>query len=315
MRVAFVVDPLDRLQPHHDTSVALMEALQQRGHDVFALEMPELYAAAGGTWATVRQLQLFPAQPDWYRASQKERVALSTMDAVWMRKDPPVDDAYVTATQLLSLIGGKTLVLNSPASLLVANEKLFTLRFSNWMPETIVSREKQVILEFVAARDRAVLKPLDGKGGEGVFVLRAGDSNLNSLIEISTRFGSIPVIVQEYLPAAKDGDKRILLLDGEPLGAVNRIPGQGDFRGNVAAGGSVAKVEITERERQMCAEIGPVLRANQLFFVGIDVIGERLTEVNVTSPTMLKEMAHLNGRDLGAEVVEWLERKLAAPPG
>ena len=312
MRVAFVVDPLDRLQPHHDTSVALMESLQQRGHDVYALEVSDLYAATGGTWATVQRLQLLPGQADWYRASEKERVALSTMDAVWMRKDPPVDDAYVTATQLLSLVGGKTLVLNNPASLLVANEKLFTLRFSNWMPETIVSREKQVILEFVAERERAVLKPLDGKGGEGVFVLQAGDRNLNSLIEISTRFGTIPVIVQEYLPAAKDGDKRILLLDGEPLGAVNRIPGQGDFRGNVAAGGSVAKVEITERERQMCAEIGPVLRANQLFFVGIDVIGERLTEVNVTSPTMLKEMAQLNGRDLGTEVIEWLEQKLAS---
>ena len=312
MRVAFVIDPLDRLQPHHDTSVALMESLQQRGHDVYALEVSDLYAATGGTWATVQRLQLFPGQSDWYRASEKERVALSTMDAVWMRKDPPVDKAYVTATQLLSLVGGKTLVLNNPASLLVANEKLFTLRFSNWMPETIVSREKQVILEFVAERERAVLKPLDGKGGEGVFVLQAGDRNLNSLIEISTRFGTIPVIVQEYLPAAKDGDKRILLLDGEPLGAVNRIPGQGDFRGNVAAGGSVAKVEITERERQMCAEIGPVLRANQLFFVGIDVIGERLTEVNVTSPTMLKEMAQLNGRDLGTEVIEWLEQKLAS---
>ena len=312
MRVAFVVDPLDRLQPHHDTSVALMESLQQRGHDVYALEVSDLYAATDGTWATVQRLQLFPGQSDWYRAGKKERVALSAMDAVWMRKDPPVDEAYVTATQLLSLVGGKTLVLNNPASLLVANEKLFTLRFSNWMPETIVSREKQVILEFVAERERAVLKPLDGKGGEGVFVLQAGDRNLNSLIEISTRFGTIPVIVQEYLPAAKDGDKRILLLDGEPLGAVNRIPGQGDFRGNVAAGGSVAKVDITDSERQMCAEIGPVLRANQLFFVGIDVIGERLTEVNVTSPTMLKEMAQLNGRDLGTEVIEWLEQKLAS---
>ncbi|MEL7085326.1 MAG: glutathione synthase [Cyanobacteria bacterium J06597_1] len=312
MRVAFVVDPLDRLQPHHDTSVALMEALQQRGHDVFALEISDMYAAAGSTWADIRRLQVFPGKVGWYQASSRESVPLSTMDAVWMRKDPPVDDAYVTATQLLSLIGGKTLVLNNPAGLLVANEKLFALQFSNWTPETIVTRQKQAILDFVSERDRAVLKPLDGKGGEGIFVLQAGDRNLNSLIEVSTRFGTLPVMVQEYLPAAKDGDKRILLLDGEPLGAVNRIPGQGDFRGNIAAGGSVARVDITERERQMCGEIGPVLRANQLFFVGIDVIGERLTEVNVTSPTMLKEIAQLSGKDLGVDVVEWLERKLAS---
>ncbi|MEM9569095.1 MAG: glutathione synthase, partial [Cyanobacteria bacterium P01_E01_bin.34] len=294
MRVAFVVDPLDRLHFHHDTSVALMEALQRRGHDVFALEISDLYVTAGSTWADVQRLQVVSNRPEWYQAEAREPVLLSTMDAVWMRKDPPVDDTYVTATQLLSLIGGKTMVLNNPAGLLVANEKLFALQFSNWTPETIVTHQKQAILEFVLERDRAVLKPLDGKGGEGIFVLQAGDRNLNSLIEVSTYFGTIPVMVQEYLPAAKDGDKRILLLDGEPLGAVNRIPGQGDFRGNIAAGGSVARVDITEQERQMCAEIGPVLRANQLSFVGIDVIGERLTEVNVTSPTMLQEMAQLN---------------------
>ena len=239
-------------------------------------------------------------------------MSLCQMDAVWMRKDPPVDTDYVTAVQLLTLIGGKTLVLNDPAGLLVANEKLFALQFSNWVPETLVSRHKQTVLDFLADRERAVLKPLDGKGGEGVFVLEAGDRNLNSLIEVSTNFGQVPVIVQEYLPAAQQGDKRILLLEGEPLGAVNRLPGQGDFRGNVAAGGSVAAVDITEKERQMCAEIAPVLKAHKLYFVGIDVIGERLTEVNVTSPTMLKEMAHFNHQDLGAQVVRWLEAKVAS---
>lgn len=310
MRVAFVVDPLDCLQPHHDTSVALMESLQARGHEVFALESSDLHSAVGGTWAEVKQLHLNPSQPDWYRVVARQKLSLNQMDAVWMRKDPPVDAAYVTAVQLLTLIGGSTLVLNDPAGLLVANEKLFALQFTDWVPETLVTRDKQTVLEFLADRDRAVLKPLDGKGGEGVFVLEPGDRNLNSLIEVSTGFGQVPVIVQEYLPAAKQGDKRILLLEGEPLGAVNRIPGLGDFRGNVAAGGSVAAVGITERERQMCAEIAPVLKEHKLYFVGIDVIGERLTEVNVTSPTMLKEMAQLNQQDLGAKVVQWLERKL-----
>ncbi|WP_017326800.1 glutathione synthase [Synechococcus sp. PCC 7336] len=310
MRIAFVVDPLDRLQPHHDTSVALMESLQARGHEVYALEQSALYFASGSTWATVSRLQLNPHKQPWYVIAATERLSLSQMDAVWMRKDPPVDAAYVTATQLLDAIGGSTLVLNDPAGLLAANEKLFALQFDRWTPETVVTQDKQTILDFVGDRDRAVLKPLDGKGGEGIFVLHAGDRNLKSLIEVSTQFGQKPVMVQEYLPAAARGDKRILLLDGKPLGAVNRIPGQGDFRGNVAAGGSVEAVEMTDRERQMCEDLAPVLRQSKLYFVGIDVIGECLTEVNVTSPTMLKEIAELNHQDLGAEVADWLERKL-----
>ena len=310
MRVAFVIDPLESLQPHHDTSVALMEALQARGHDVFAFEMSALFFAAGGAWATVQQLQLAPGKTPWYAVVQTESLPLSSMDAVWMRKDPPVDAAYVTAVQLLDAIGGDTLVLNHPAGLLAANEKLFALQFDEWTPDTLVTQQKETILDFVSDRKRAVLKPLDGKGGEGIFFLDAGDRNLKSLIEVSTRFGQTPVMVQEYLPAATAGDKRILLLDGKPLGAVNRIPGSGDFRGNVAAGGSVAKVDITPKEFQMCEALSSALRENKLYFVGIDVIGERLTEVNVTSPTMLREIADLNQQDLGADVVDWLERRL-----
>ena len=165
--------------------------------------------------------------------------------------------------QLLDAIGGDTLVLNDSSGLLTANEKLFALQFNAWAPDTLVTQNKQRILDFVAERQQAVLKPLDGKGGEGIFFLDAGDRNLKSSIEVSTGFGQTPVMVQEYLPAATAGDKRILLLDGQPLGAVNRIPGSGDFRGNIAAGGSVAKVDITPAERQMCEDLAPVLAAAQ----------------------------------------------------
>ncbi|MEO0854686.1 MAG: glutathione synthase [Cyanobacteria bacterium J06648_11] len=305
MRVAFVIDPLATLQAHHDTSVMLMEALQQRGHEVYAFEMHEMWVVQGQTWAHLSRLQVDVEKTPWFAIAERIDVPLSELDAVWMRKDPPVDAAYIRATQLLDL--ASTLVLNHPAALRSANEKLFALQFPQWTPETLVTQDAKAIAEFVKSRGRAVLKPLDGKGGEGIFFLEKGDRNLNSLIEVSTQFGRIPVMVQEYLPAAAAGDKRILLLDGKPLGAINRLPGSGDFRGNIAAGGSVAKTDITPKEFEICADVAPVLQQNQLYFVGLDVIGERLTEINVTSPTMLREMSQQNDAPLGAEVVAWLE--------
>ncbi|MEO0801458.1 MAG: glutathione synthase [Cyanobacteria bacterium J06642_2] len=306
MRVAFVIDPLAFLQAHHDTSVMLMEALQQRGHDIYVFEMQDMWVAEGQTWSHLTQIQIDIAKTPWFAISNRLDLPLSEMDAVWMRKDPPVDAAYIRATQLLDL--SSTLVLNQPSALRSANEKLFALQFPQWTPQTLVTRDAVAIADFAKSRGRAVLKPLDGKGGEGIFFLEKGDRNLNSLIEVSTRFGREPVMVQEYLPAAVDGDKRILLLDGKPLGAINRLPGSGDFRGNIAAGGSVAKAEITPKEMEMCAEIAPVLQRNQLYFVGLDVIGERLTEINVTSPTMLREMSQLNDSALGDDVAAWLEQ-------
>lgn len=305
MRIAFVIDPLASLQAHHDTSVMLMEALQQRGHEVYAFEMSDMWVAQGQTWAHLTRLQVDVGKSPWFAIAERLDAPLSDMHAVWMRKDPPVDAAYIRATLMLDL--SATLVLNAPTALRSANEKLFALQFSQWTPETLVTQDARAIAEFAKSQGRAVLKPLDGKGGEGIFFLEKGDRNLNSLIEVSTQFGRVPVMVQEYLPAAADGDKRILLLDGKPLGAINRLPGSGDFRGNIAAGGSVAKTAITPKELEMCADIAPVLKQKQLHFVGLDVIGERLTEINVTSPTMLREMSQLNETPLGTEVVTWLE--------
>ncbi|MEN9266840.1 MAG: glutathione synthase, partial [Thermostichales cyanobacterium BF4_bins_65] len=223
---------------------------------------------------------------------------------------PPVDIAYWTATQLLDLIPPPTLVLNHPAGIRAANEKLFALHFAPWTPITLVSQHKQDIVEFVRSHGQAVLKPLGGKGGEGILFLSAQDRNLRSLIEISTHFGQTPVMVQEYLPAAQAGDKRILLLEGKPLGAVNRLPGEGDFRGNIAAGGRIAPTEITPKEYQLCEYLAPILQREKLYFVGIDVIGEKLTEINVTSPTMLQEISQLTGKNLADHVAEWLENQI-----
>jgi glutathione synthase len=241
-------------------------------------------------------------------------VPLSSMQAVWMRKDPPLDTVYLYATYLLDLIpADQTLVLNHPAGLRSANEKLYALQFMEWIPRTLVSSDKHTLRRFMEQEQQAVLKPLGGKGGEGILMVQWGDPNINSLIEISTQAGRIPVMVQEYLPEAVLGDKRILLLDGQPLGAVNRVPGKGDFRGNIAAGGSVQKTVITERARAMCAALAPVLQRERLYFVGIDVIGEKLTEINVTSPTMLREICQLEQVDFADQVAEWLEQQIPSP--
>ncbi len=311
MQVAFIVDPLPQLQVGHDTSVTLMEALQNRGHRIFCLGITDLYLDQGETWGSLAEIVLDLDSHPWYEVKEQQLLPLSQMQAVWMRKDPPVDTAYLYATYLLDRLSPyKTLVLNHPAGIRSANEKLYALQFKDWIPRTRVSGNKQLLRQFIEHEGQAVLKPLGGKGGEGILRVNAGDPNLNSLIEISTQFGQLPVMVQEYLPEATAGDKRILLLEGEPLGAVNRVPGQGDFRGNIAAGGRVEKTEITEKERALCGALAPVLRQEKLYFVGIDVIGERLTEVNVTSPTMLREICQLEGDNLADQVVQWLEKKV-----
>ncbi len=317
MKLAFIIDPIAKLDPTHDTSVALMEAADRLGHEVWITQAEKLSVVGGKAWSFLTPVTLVPvelqidrwiAQPDWYQLGDEVFRPLEDMDAIFMRTDPPVDVPYLYTTYILDCIdSAKTLVVNSPDGLRTANEKMFALQFAEWMTDTIVSRDKVVIRQFLEAHGKAVLKPLGGKGGEGIFLLEPDDRNFNSLIEVSTGRGREPVMIQKFLPAAKDGDKRIIVLDGKPLGAVNRIPTGREFRGNMAVGGRSAKVDITDREYQMCAEIAPQLQAAGLYFVGLDVIGGYLTEVNVTSPTGIREIDRLNNVRLGEQTIEWVK--------
>lgn len=318
MKFAFIIDPLSKLDPGHDTSVALMEAAQALGHEVWATQAEKLSVVQSQAWALLEEVQLTPAKlvegrwvvrEDWYAVSASVSRSLQEMDAVFIRTDPPVTIPYLYATYILDYINPeKTLVINAPSGIRAANEKMYALQFKDVIPETIVSQDIKVIRKFVEDKGAGVLKPLGGKAGEGILFLEPGDRNFNSLIEVSTQRGREPVMVQMYLPAAKQGDKRIILLNGEPIGAVNRIPSGDEFRGNMAVGGQAVATEITPQEHNICATVGPKLKQDGLYFVGIDVIGGYLTEVNVTSPTGIREIDRLNNVQLAKQVIEWVEQ-------
>lgn len=317
MKLAFIIDPIHRLDPCHDTSVALMEAAQILGHEIWITQANLLSVIDGKAWASLQQVELVPvelvegrwlAANPWFKLSPSAFTALETMDAVFMRTDPPVNDAYLYATYILDYVDqNKTLVINDPAGIRSANEKMYALQFSECIPETIVSADKQVIRQFVAAKEATILKPLGNKAGEGILFLQSGDRNFNSIVELSTLQGQVPVMVQNYLPQAKEGDKRIILLNGEPIGALNRLSSSSDFRNNMATGGTVAQTTITPREQEICSHLAAKLRQDGLIFVGIDVIGGYLTEVNVTSPTGIREIDRLDATNLAHQVIKWVE--------
>ena len=319
MNLVFIIDPIEKLDPGHDSSVAMMEAAQELGHQVWITQVDQLSVIGGKAWAIASPVRLEPveliegrwiAKNPWFTVDASRLLCLEETNAVFMRTDPPVTIPYLYATYILDAIDPtKTLVVNRPSGIRTANEKMYALQFTDVMPDTIVSQDKQVIRRFVEQHGAAVIKPLGGKAGEGILFINPDDRNFNSLIEIST-LGRTPIMVQAYLPAAKEGDKRIILLNGEPIGAVNRVPTGKEFRGNMAVGGKADKAEITDRERLICEHIAPALRRDGLYFVGIDVIGGYLTEVNVTSPTGIREIDRLDGVQLGQRVIEWVEMNL-----
>ncbi|MEH2395079.1 MAG: glutathione synthase [Nostoc sp.] len=320
MKLAFIIDPIHQLDPCHDTSVALIEAAQILGHEVWVTQGNLLSVVDSKAWAIIQRVEVIPVQllegrwiaaNPWYKLSDSFFTSLETMDTVFIRTDPPVNDSYLYATYILDYIDqNKTLVINSPSGIREANEKMYALQFTKAIPETIVSADKQFIRQFVEVKKAAVLKPLGNKAGEGILFLQSGDRNFNSIVELSTLQGRVPVMVQTYLPEAKEGDKRIILLNGEPIGALNRLSSGTDFRNNMATGGTVAQTEITPREDEICTQVAERLRQDGLIFVGIDVIGGYLTEVNVTSPTGIREIDRLDGTHLGHQVIQWIEQTL-----
>jgi glutathione synthase len=323
----FIIDPIERLNPARDSSVALMQAAQRAGRPVWVCTPVDVSAAehpgSGHTaWAVARPVTLAAIEPHaegwrvpepWHRLGEAERRPLERFAHVWMRKDPPVDEAYLYATHLLELAErrGGVRVLNRPASLRAWNEKLSSLRFSHLMAPTLVSGRVDQLEAFTAQQGEVVLKPLGGRAGQGVVFASAGTPGLRALLELVTEQQRLPVMVQAFLPGVSAGDKRILLVAGEPLGAVNRVPTGGEFRSNLAVGGAPEATGLSEAERAICAELAPALCQEGLFFVGIDVIDGRLSEINVTSPTGIREVERLGGIPLADQTIARLSELLA----
>jgi glutathione synthase len=312
----FIIDPIAGLRPAKDSSVALMQAAQRAGQQVWVCTPADLSAVGVTAWARVQPVTLAPmaSSPDgwvvpepWFELGEPQRLPLDHFPRVWMRKDPPVDEAYLYATHLLELAERAGVrVLNRPASLRAWNEKLGALRFSHLMAPSLVSSAVEQLAAFAADHGEVVLKPLGGRAGQGVVRSTADAPGLHALLELVTQQQQLPVMVQAFLPGVTAGDKRILMVDGEPLGAVNRRPKAGEFRSNLAVGGLPEATELTAAEQSICREIGADLRQAGLFFVGIDVIDGRLSEINVTSPTGVREVEWLGQQPLADQTMEKL---------
>jgi glutathione synthase len=303
LAVAIQMDPIESINIDADSTFMMALEGQRRGHALFHYLPQHLSFRNGRLYARVRPLEVRREYGNHFSFGGEQTIDLATMDLVLMRQDPPFDMAYITATHLLEHIQTSTLVVNDPVHVRNAPEKLFVTHFPDLMPPTLITSDKAEVLAFRAEYKDIIVKPLFGNGGAGVFHLKPDDENLGSLLEMFTQLYREPVIVQKYLPEIREGDKRIILIDGEAGGAVSRIPVSGEARANFHAGGSARKTTLTSRERDICAAIGPTLREKGLVFVGIDVIGDYLTEINVTSPTGIQEINQLDGVQL--EVSLW----------
>lgn len=312
MNFLFVMDPVETMLPDKDTSFAFMRGAQARGHKCWACLPRQITSSPVDLFAHAVAVQVSDTAPHVVKGESTE-LALSAIDAIFVRKDPPFDTAYLHLTQLLELVEHETLVLNSPRGLRDANEKLFALQFREYIPRTLISASPSRLHAFLREiGGTGVLKPLDGAGGYGVVLLREGDSNVRALVDWQTQEGRCPALLQEFLPMVKDGDKRVLLLDGEPLGVIRRVPHVEDIRANIHVGGVVVPASLTPNEQALVAAVGVRLRQHGLWFVGLDLIGEKLIEVNVTSPTGLQQLALHLGRPVEQDVIAWVEAKALA---
>ena len=314
LKMAFVMDPVESINIEKDTTFVLMLEAQARGHEVWYLELKDLYVKESIPYGKATELKLKRAE-DFYEFGKTEHLELESFDVVWMRKDPPVNSDFLYSTYILSLLDEtKTKVLNNPTGIRESNEKMYALNFPELIPEAMVAKDIDLLKEFLdSAGGEMVVKPLDGHGGEGIFVVKKGDKNENVILEAITRFGTEYVMAQKFIEKVYEGDKRIILLNGEPLGAVLRVPKSGgEFRCNFHSGGSPAESALTERDIEICSAIAPRLRQDGLYFVGIDVIGGYVTEINTTSPTGVQEINKLNGTQIETRVIEFVEELCAS---
>ncbi len=300
---------MDRILPDKDTTFAFQRAAGNRKHESFHALVPEVFVKDGVAMAHCRPVSVSDSPPH-VTMGETGRKHLSDFDAIFVRKDPPFDAAYLYLTQLLELVRDETLIVNDPRGLRDANEKLYALHFSEWTPRTLVSASSDELFAFLGEiGGKGVIKPLDGAGGSGVMMLATGDQNARVIVETLTGEGRRLAMLQEYLPAVRQGDKRVLLMDGAILGAINRVPRADDLRSNIHVGGTVHETTVTDADRALVESIAPRLRKDGLYFVGLDLIGGKLTEVNVTSPTGIQEMSRYARRDLAEEVIAWVETK------
>lgn len=307
--VAIQMDPIEAVDIDADSTFVMALEAQARGHSIYHYLSQDLVLNHGRVIAGARPLRVRRETGNHFTMGAQEWIDLALVDVVLMRQDPPFDMAYITATHLLEHVHPKTLVVNDPVSVRNAPEKLFVTHFPELMPPTLITSSKEQILEFRDEHKDLIIKPLFGNGGAGVFHIGPGDENLNALLELFTELYREPTIVQRYEPAVRDGDKRIILIDGKPAGALNRVPAYGESRSNLHVGGTAQQAMLTKREREICEAIGPALTERGLIFVGIDVIGDYMTEINVTSPTCLQEINRFDGAKLEADIWDVIERK------
>ena len=306
------MDPIEDVDINADSSFRLAEEAQNRGHDLYVYTPNDLTFNRGKIIAKVRSISLKRKIGDHVNFGAVELLALSEFDVIWLRQDPPFDMGYITNTHLLDLIGQKTLIVNNPFWVRNLPEKLLVLEFPDLIPETVISRDLEEIKRFKNEFKDIIIKPLYGNGGAGIFRLREDDKNLTSLHELFSNMSSEPLIAQAFLPDVKKGDKRIILVDGEPVGAINRVPKAGETRSNMHVGGKAEPAKLSQRDREICRSIGPILKNRGQVFVGIDVIGDYLTEINVTSPTGIQELERFDKVNIAEMIWHAVEKKVGS---
>lgn len=311
MKYLFIMDPVGSINHETDSTLLMMKESSRRGHDILYCTVEDLFVDRAIPHARA-SIATFKDCDPLFCLGDRETHSLSNIDAIFMRKDPPFDMNYVFATYLLELASEETFIINNPRGVLCANEKLYALNFPDAIPESLISKDIGQLKKFLLeVGGEMIIKPLAKCGGEGIFYIKEGDKNLHALIETATSFGSEFIMAQRYLPEIKSGDKRIILINGNPVGAVSRVPQDNEHRGNIHVGGSTWKSDITERDLELCRIIAPRLKKDGLYFVGLDVIGDWITEINVTSPTCLVEINRLNGVQLESLLIDFVEEQVS----